>query len=85
MLRITTISESEAETALKLEGLLATDWVSELERACQTALAQRRHVRLDFRDVTWMDRQAVAIVNALRADGVEITDCSPLVRALLGC
>jgi anti-anti-sigma regulatory factor len=85
MLRITTISETDREAVLKLEGALAAEWAAELERVCRTALAQRRHVRLDFRDVTWLDRQAITVVNTLRTDGVEIADCPPLIRALLGC
>ena len=84
MLRITTMDGTGSETVLKLEGALAAEWVPELERACRAALAQRHHVRLDFKDVTRVDRQAVATVNELRAAGVDVFNCTPLIKALLG-
>ncbi len=83
MLRITTLAETSAELTLKLEGALASEWVTELERECRRALAQRQRVALDFKDVTSVDRRAARVLAELTAENVAIVNCPPIVRELL--
>lgn len=83
MLRITKFDEDHTGVILKLEGRIASDWVDEVERECRRALAQRQRVRLDLRDVTFVDRRGARALRALRGERLHIVNCPALIRDLL--
>lgn len=75
MLKISDPTASPTVT-LKLEGRLIGPWVEELREACETHLQASRRVKLDFTDVSYADRDGVALLVKLRQNGVEIINCS---------
>ncbi len=83
MLRITTVTESPTCVTLKLEGRIVSDWVPLLEHECLTALRANRQVRLDFSEVTFIDRSGMAMLQRLAAARVEIINASAFTEALL--
>lgn len=83
MLRITNLGESCSRVTLKLEGALASDWVSVLEAECLACLQERRKVVLDFSNVTFIDENGVKVLRRLAAKNVEVIDHIGLVNDLL--
>jgi hypothetical protein len=83
VIRISRTRETTQVVTLKVEGALVADWVPVLEGACAGHLNQLQRVELDFEDVSFLDRGAVAAVRELAARGVTILRPTPLVRHLL--
>jgi hypothetical protein len=83
VIRVSRTRETADVVTLKVEGALVTDWVPVLEGACVAHLDQLKRVELDFKDVSFLDRDAVTAVRELVARGVTILRPTPLVRHLL--
>ena len=83
MLRITKLSQRGTDVTLKLEGRLASDWVTELETQCRHLLAEGRRVRLDFEDVTFVDARGARALNELACEELKVVNCRVLVGELL--
>jgi hypothetical protein len=82
MLRITTIQTHQAAT-LKLEGQLSGPWVEELRR-CWASLAQQRvPVKINLREVTFMDRPGRDLLLRMEHQGTPLLDGSEFLRDLL--
>ena len=77
------MSEGSSDVRLKLEGRIVSDWVPLLREECLRILKEKRSVRLDFSDVTFVDDRGVEMLEALVARGVQLMNCSPLVEGLL--
>jgi len=80
VLRITKIDETFAMITMKLEGKLASDWVSLLESECMNCLKGKQRVRLDFSDVTFIDEQGIEMLGRLAGENVKVINCSALVK-----
>ncbi len=83
MLRITKISESPSLVTMKLEGRIASDWVSLLEKECLRFLDEKRKVVLDFSEVTFVDGRGVELLSKLAGEGIKVVDCCELIKELL--
>jgi len=83
MLRITKVAEDSTTVTMKLEGKLASDWVSLLEGECLTCLKDNRKVLLDFSEVTFVDSRGAEVVKKLAGEGIKIVDCCELIKELL--
>ena len=68
-----------AAVTLKLEGRLIGPWVHQLRETCESLLAEKRRVKLDFADVSYADRGGVTLLLNLRTRGVEFVNCSPFL------
>ena len=79
MLKITT----NEDASLRVEGRLAGDWVGELARVADVALADRGRVEVNVAGVTFADPEGVALLRDLRTRGAVVTDCSSFVSSLL--
>ncbi len=82
MLRITSTRIGIAST-LKIEGRLTGQWVDELSRAAEAVLADGPRVVLDLADVTFVDREGIALLRDLRTRGFALADCSSFVSGLI--
>lgn len=82
MLRITKVVESLTQVTLKLEGRIVSDWVSLLERECQTLLHEKQRVRLDFSEVTFIDGRGVEMLKRIAAENLQILNCSAFIEDL---
>ena len=83
MLRITKVAKDPSIVTLKLEGKLASDWVTLLEKECQSGLNDNREVVLDFSDVTFVDDHGVQVLKKLASKQFKIVSCSEFVTHLL--
>ena len=82
MLRVTTI-QTHRVTTLKLEGKLAGPWVDEL-RGCWASLARNKvSVRINLRDVTFLDRLGRELLLRMERQGTPLLECSEFLRDLL--
>lgn len=83
MLRITNVNESESHATLRVEGQIGSQWVAELERETKRLLQRERRVVLDFAGVKFIGSQGAEMVKRIVTDGVEIVNCSALIKGLL--
>ncbi len=83
MLRITKVDESPTLVTMKLEGKIASDWVSLLERECLGVLQEKRKVGLDLSDVTFVDGSGVEMLGRMAAEGINVINCSAPIEDLL--
>ena len=83
MLRISTISDSENHTRLRVEGRLMGPWVEELRGMCQQALCEGKAVTLDLGRLWFVDSAGAALLRELAAGQVVHENCSMFVRYLL--
>ena len=83
MLRITTMTTNGSTVTLKLEGKIKADWVTLLERECWSLLSQKKRVRLDFSDVSYVDPSGLAMIRKLPIGKVTIVNASDVITELL--
>lgn len=79
MLRISIAAQTEDVITLRLEGRVIGPWVSELRTACEEVFSQGKGVSLDVAEVTFMDREAVALLRKLNGHVVTLVNCPPLL------
>ena len=83
MLRITKVAESPSLVTMKLEGRIASDWVSLLENECLRFLEEKRKVVLDFSEVTFVDWRGVEMLGKISANNIQVINCCPLIEDFL--
>jgi hypothetical protein len=72
MLRITTHHTADLLT-FQLEGRLVGPWVTELNDCCRTTLSNYKHpVRIDLREVTFVDGDGKQLLAELHRQGAEL-------------
>ena len=82
MLRITHTTEG-SDTTLKLEGRIVSNWVPLLREECLRILKEQKRLWLDFSGVTFVDKQGVEMLRGIAGKEIKVTNCSPLIEALL--
>lgn len=83
MLRISIADRNGQSSLLKLEGQLIGPWVDELRGACEGICRNGHSLTLDLGEVTFADRQGVALLVDLRLRRVHLLSCSPFLQAQL--
>ncbi|MFO0915337.1 MAG: STAS domain-containing protein [Pirellulales bacterium] len=83
MLRITTVRSDPCNTVLKLEGKLLAPWVDELQGACRHACEKTSNTTLDLTNLSFVDTSGAIALRDLTQRGLQLKNCSPLVRVLL--
>ena len=83
MLRISQITSPDATVTLRLEGQVRGPWVEALRSVCDQVLATESALSLDFTDVSFLDRQGLALCRCLRARHVALLHSSPFVAEQL--
>ncbi len=85
MLRISESLSSAGITTLRLEGRLSGPWVEEASRSCEFYAGNGRVLNLDLEELSFVDREGIALLKTLAKRGVGFTNCSQfLERALEG-
>lgn len=83
MLRITTAEDSHA-TTFRLEGKLAGPWVRELEECWRSgACGLHRGLRIDLREVTFIDTAGKELLAKLHQDGAELVAADCMTKAII--
>jgi hypothetical protein len=83
MLRISEDRTSEQITILRMEGQAIGPWVEEVRKACEQALIKNQEVVLDLAEVSFADRNAIALFRELITRQVALINCSPLIAEQL--
>ena len=83
MLRISHDASPNGKIVLWLEGQVSGPWVEELRRSCEQALAMGSDLILDLTDVSFIDRDGVALCDNLKSRDVMFLHCSPFVAEQL--
>lgn len=82
MLRVTPI-QTRRMTTLKLEGQLSGPWVDELRRCCASWAQKKVPVRINLRDVTFLDLLGRELLLRMERQGTPLLECSEFLRDLL--
>lgn len=83
MLRITRSDRPTNRVSLQVEGRIVGEDVRILDRECRSLLGTGSALHLDLAGVRFVDRAGVAVLRALRREGLEIERCSPLLQEIL--
>ncbi len=83
MLRISIMNSSTRMNVLRLEGMVTGRWVDELRNLCEQALGQSKEVIVDLNDVSYIDREGIALLMSLRDRQVAFLNPQPFVAELL--
>lgn len=81
MLRITTTHDADGPV-LKLEGKWLAPWTEEVRSACDDLVEATPQLRIDLRDVSYIDASGVELLKNLRRAGHSLS-CSRFVEAVL--
>jgi len=77
MLRIE--RSTNGEIALRLSGRMNAENVAELETLFRSE-AQGRHIVLDLKDLTLVDREAVRFLERCETDSIKLKNCPAYIR-----
>jgi len=83
MLRISERCLSNQAAALRLEGRVIGPWVLEARRSCEKFLAHGRRLTLDLAEVSFVDRDGIALLRELMGRQVTFVNCSPFLTEQL--
>ena len=79
MLKIS-ITEAAGETvSLQLDGQVSGRWVELLQRTCELQLEKCAHVTIDLKNVSFADRDGLALLRSLKDRRVEILNALPFM------
>lgn len=83
MLRISEMSAKGEEKALRLEGEVIGPWVDEVRKVCEPLLSNGHRLTLDLADVSFVDRNGIALLKALMNSQVTLVNCSSFLAGQL--
>lgn len=83
MLRITVISQTDKEVALKVEGWVSGPDVGLLGQEGDRWLQQVKHLTLDLSGIRFIDEAGVALLKRWSKEGVALRGTPMFVRELL--
>jgi ABC-type transporter Mla MlaB component len=81
--KLTTVITGDRHATLTLEGRLTGEWVEELAKATQAAMANATHVTLELRGLTFVDARGVARLRDAAERGAVLAGGSTFVAALI--
>jgi ABC-type transporter Mla MlaB component len=77
------MDSSDRLRIFRLEGMVIGRWVEELRDLCEQALGQSQEVMVDLNDVSYIDREGIALLMSLRDRQVALLNPQPFVAELL--
>jgi len=84
MMKITADNNGEM-TTFRLEGTLIGEWITELLRCWQQAMAsdQRSHIRVDLTGVTYVSDAGKELLGMMYRNGAELVAAGVLMKAVV--
>jgi ABC-type transporter Mla MlaB component len=79
MLKISSNEPAGARTLLRLDGQVTGQWVKLLQATCEAQLKEGAQVSLDLRNVSFADRDGIAVLRSLADRQVEILNALPFI------
>jgi len=83
VLKITRARGRGGIETIKIEGEILGPWVASIYDVCTQGHDPPQRLALDLAAVSYVDRAGARLLRDLLQHGVEITNCSNYVRALL--
>jgi anti-anti-sigma regulatory factor len=80
MLKIEIGKAQREQVTVRLEGRLVGPWVDEVRRTCEPFLGNGSRLTVDFSQVSFVDRDGVALCRRLRQRRASLRNCSPFVK-----
>jgi anti-anti-sigma regulatory factor len=77
------MDSSNRLSVFRLEGMVIGRWVEELRDLCERALGRSQEVIVDLNDVSYVDREGIALLMNLRDRQVALLNPQPFVAELL--
>ena len=65
MLRLERVENPDGSIVIRLHGRIGGAWVNELRDCCERALETSQPLQLDLQNVTFIDRDGVALLRSL--------------------
>lgn len=79
MLRISANELAGESVLLQLDGQISGEWIKLLEGTCEAQLKNGAQVSLDLRNVSFADRDGIALLRSLADRQVEILNALPFI------
>ncbi len=83
MLRVSESPSSDGVTTFRLEGRLSGAWVEEARRSFEFYTGNIRRLNLDLKELSFVDREGITLLNTLAKRGVGLTNCSQFLKERL--
>jgi anti-anti-sigma regulatory factor len=79
MLRISTIEAAGETVTLKIDGQVSGQWVKLLQKTCEDHLEKGLRLTIDLRNVSFVDREGIALLRSLTECRVELMNLLPFI------
>jgi len=79
MLKISTSVADGGVVTLRLDGRLTGQWVKLLQGTCEARLGKGARVVIDLTNVSFVDREGLAVLRGLADRNVEILNALPFI------
>jgi ABC-type transporter Mla MlaB component len=79
MLRISVFEAAGDPITLRLDGQISGRWVELLQRTCEVQLKKGARVTMDLKNVSFADRDGIALLRSLTDRRVEILNALPFI------
>ena len=79
MLRISANEAAGGSILLLLDGQVTGQWAELLEKTCEAQLKEHARVTIDLKNVSFADREGIALLRRLMDRGVEILNGLPFI------
>ena len=79
MLRISAIAAAGGTVLLRLDGQVTGRWVMLLQRTCEAELKKGARVTIDLKNVSFADRDGIALLRGLTDSRVELLNPLPFL------
>jgi ABC-type transporter Mla MlaB component len=79
MLKISVIESDDEPAILLLDGQVAGPWVQLLQTMCEAQLKRYAQVTLDLKNVSFADREGIALLRSLTDRRVAILNAAPFI------
>lgn len=79
MLRIYIADATPEIVVLRLDGQITGRWVELLQKTCEVPLRKDARVSIDLKNVSFSDRDGLALLRNLKERGFELLNPSPFI------
>ena len=79
VLKISNTEEAGQKISLQLDGQVSGKWVELLQRTCEVQLGKGVRVTIDLKNVSYADRDGIALLIGLAKRRVEILNAPPFI------
>lgn len=83
MLKIMDCEPNADGITARLEGRICGPWVEVVRAYCEQAERSGNPITLDLKNVSFLDNDAVILLQQLTTRGIRLTDMSPFLAELL--